>query len=163
MKGEGRSLTAVLLYLFKYFSCSPSLFLHFDFLQYRIFILVAQSSFAQLSSLIFPAPGWLKIPTLSLQLRCQLEGTLQMVLIGRHLGESGKCCTCQRTRAECVTLAGTFSQGQPTSLRRPLPKALLRIPLPCGSVRNQTFHRVFVLPRNGFTDALTPSPSLRWP
>lgn len=66
MKGPGRSLTARLLHLFKYFSCSPSLFLHFDFLRYRTFILVTQSSFARLPSLIFPAPGSLKIRTLSL-------------------------------------------------------------------------------------------------
>lgn len=57
MKGAGRSFTARLLHLFKYFSCSPALFLHFDFLRYRTFILVTQSSFARLPSLIFPAPG----------------------------------------------------------------------------------------------------------
>lgn len=88
MEGEGCSLTAVLLYLFKYFSCSPSLFLPFDFLRYSTFILVTPSSFPppQLPSLIFPAPGAaLKIPTLSLQPVCRLEGNLQMVLIERRL------------------------------------------------------------------------------
>lgn len=74
----------VLLSLFKYFRCSQSLLLHFDFLWYSAFILVTQS----LLSLICPAPGCLKIPTLSLQPIRQLEGNLQIILIGRRLREN---------------------------------------------------------------------------
>lgn len=158
----------VLLYLFKYFSRSQYLFLHFDFLWYSPFISVTQSSFP-----------WLSLPYLS----CSglTENTYVIFAANMPTGEKSTDCPDRQTsegkpgravlalsedKVKCVTSAATFFQGEPHSaglFQRHFVRILLFV---CGE--NQTFHGVFVFQWDGFTNILASPPQPRpatpaWP
>lgn len=146
MEGEGCSLTAVLLYLFKYFSCSPSLFLPFDFLRYSTFILVTPSSFSPPASLPYLSGSWGCLEnTYIISAASVPTGGKSTDGLDRETSE-GKAGSAAlgRGQGRRVTLTGTFFQGQPPG--QASPQTSVRLPLLCSSIRNHTFHWVFVFP-----------------